>query len=77
MSYIITIFVHTHKLCIMKVKDEPSIDKIRELLVNNIDRIANQPKDEHMLITNEYSLTIHEKEVCKRLLRILDKSGLY
>lgn len=60
----------------MKVKEEASIDKIRELLVNNINRITNQPKDEHMFLTNEYCLRLHEKEVCKRLLRILDESGL-
>lgn len=60
----------------MKVKDETSIDKIRELLVNNIDRITNQTKNEYMFLTNEYSLIVHEKEVCKRLLRILDESGL-
>jgi|DEB0MinimDraft_4_1074332.scaffolds.fasta_scaffold126283_2 hypothetical protein len=60
----------------MGVKEETSIDKIRELLVNNINRIANQPKDEHMFLTNEYSLRLHEKEVCKRLIRIIDESGL-
>jgi len=60
----------------MGVKEETSIDKIRELLLNNIDRISNQPKDERMFLTNEYSLLIHEKEVCKRLLRILNESGL-
>ena len=61
----------------MEAKEEISIDKIRELLVSNIDRVANQPKDERMFLTNEYCLTLHEKEVCKRLLRILDESGLY
>ncbi len=50
--------------------------KVKEQLLNNVRSIDNQPKTLEMLCTNEYSLVLHEKEVCKRLIRIIDESGL-
>jgi hypothetical protein len=60
----------------MKVKNKSIMLKVKEQLLNNVRSIDNQPKTLEMLCTNEYSLVLHEKEVCKRLIRILDESGL-
>jgi hypothetical protein len=60
----------------MKVKNKSIILKVKEQLLNNVRKIENQPKTLEMLCTNEYSLTLHEKEVSKRLIRIIDESGL-